>query len=107
MIYELRIYHMNKGKLPDIHDRFENVTLGLFKRYSIHVCDFFTDAADAERCYYILAFENEQDRETKWAAFMSDPEWIQKKEKSHENGTIVSKIESYLMNRVPYIKPEW
>ncbi len=107
MIYELRIYHMNEGKLPDIHERFKNVTFDLFKRHGMTVCDFFADATGAERCYYILQFENKEDMQAKWAAFKSDPEWIEKKEKSHQNGVIVQKVDSYVMERVPYVTPAW
>jgi heme-degrading monooxygenase HmoA len=107
MIYELRIYHMNEGKTPDIHERFKNVTFGLFEKHGIDVCDFFADAAGAERCYYVLAFEDEQDRQAKWAAFKGDPEWIEKKEASHKNGVIVRKVDSYVMTRVPYVTPAW
>ena len=107
MIYELRIYHVNEGKLPELHDRFKDITFDFFKKYNIEVCDFFVDATGLERCYYILGYENEQDRELKWSAFENDPEWIEKREKTNENGRIVSKVESFLMNRVPYVNPNW
>jgi hypothetical protein len=31
MIHELRIYHCMPGRLPDLHKRFETVTLKLFQ----------------------------------------------------------------------------
>ncbi|MGI5908511.1 MAG: NIPSNAP family protein, partial [Christensenellales bacterium] len=52
-------------------------------------------------------FEDEQDRQAKWAAFKGDPEWIEKKEASHKNGVIVRKVDSYVMTRVPYVTPAW
>lgn len=96
-----------KAKCRNIEERFKNVTFDLFKRHGIKVCDFFTDAANAERVYYILAFEDEKDMQTKWAAFKNDPEWIEKKEKSHANGVIVGRVDSYRITRAPYVTPAW
>jgi len=98
---------MHEGKQPDIEARFKNVTFGLFEKHGIRVCDFYTDATGAERCYYILAFEDESDMDAKWTAFKNDPEWIEKKEASHKNGVIVKKIDSYVMTRAPYVTPAW
>lgn len=107
MIYELRIYHMNEGKQPDIHKRFSEVTLRLFERHGMKVRDFFTDASGEERIYYILAFDSLEQKESQWASFKADPEWIQKKEASHANGVIVHHVDSFIMERVPYITPTW
>ena len=107
MLYELRIYHMNPGKLPDINKRFSEVTFDLFKKHGIQVCDFWQDATGEEKIYYILAYKDKQDKEIRWSAFVSDPEWLAKKEASRKNGVIVGKIESYLMERVPYVTPTW
>ena len=107
MLYELRIYHMNPGKQPDIHKRFSEVTFDLFKRHGIHVCDFWQDAAGEEKIYYIVSFKDQREKEAKWAAFTADPEWQAKKAASHANGPIVAKVESYMMERVPYVTPSW
>lgn len=98
---------MNPGKLPDINKRFSEVTFDLFKKHGIHVCDFWQDATGEEKIYYVLAFKDKQEKETKWAAFIADPEWQQKKAESHKNGVIVGKVESFLMERVPYVTPAW
>ena len=107
MLYEFRVYHMNPGKLPDIHKRFAEVTLDLFKEHGIHVCDFYTDATGKESIYYICAFKDMEARNVAFASFEKDPRWIKAFAQSHENGVIVASHESYFMNRVPYITPEW
>jgi hypothetical protein len=108
MLYELRIYHMHPGRLPAIHKRFKDVTLDLFKKHGIHVCDFFTNAESEETIYYICSFADRAQRDAAFAAFGADPEWINAYEASHaDGGPIVDNVESIFMNRVDYCKPDW
>jgi hypothetical protein len=39
MIYELRIYHVMPGRMPDINKRFSSndVTMGLFKKHGLQM----------------------------------------------------------------------
>ncbi len=107
MLYELRIYHVNPSKMPDIHKRFADHTLELFKKYNIHVCDFYEDSEGGEKLYYICAFEDKKARDIAFGAFVQDSEWIKVFEDSRVNGPIVEKVESFFMNRVPYVNPDW
>jgi hypothetical protein len=107
MLYELRIYHMYPGKLPAIHKRFSEVTLELFKKHGIHVCDFWTDAEGNETIYYMCRFENRATRDAAFDSFGSDPAWQQAYQASHADGPIVERVESHFMNRVDYIEPSW
>ena len=107
MLYELRIYHMHPGRLQAAHKRFEEVTLKLFKKHGITVCDFFEDAEGAEKLYYICAFEDRKQRDAAFDAFNADPQWRAAYAASHADGRIVEKAESYFMKRVPYSKPNW
>ena len=45
MIVEMRIYHCAPGRLPALNDRFENITLGFFKKYGIEPIGFWTTLA--------------------------------------------------------------
>ena len=108
MLYELRVYHMFPGRLPAIHKRFSEVTLDLFRRHGIKVCDFFEDAEGAETIYYVCAFTDRQARDAAFDAFRDDADWQAAFEASHDDGgPIVERVESFFMKRVPYIKPEW
>ena len=108
MLYELRIYHMYPGRLDAIHKRFRDATLRLFEKHGIHVCDFFTDAGEAETIYYVCAFEDRAQRDKAFETFGDDPEWKAVYAASHaDGGPIVEKIDSYFMNRVPYCTPAW
>jgi hypothetical protein len=48
---------------------------------------------------YLLAWESMADREKKWAAFSTDPEWVQKRGETEKNGTLVQ----YFSNQ--FLKP--
>ncbi len=107
MLYELRIYHMHPGRMAAIHKRFSEVTMGLFRRHGIHVCDFWTDADGGERLYYVCAFADRAQRDAAFAAFGADPDWQNAYEASHADGPIVERVENYFMDRVDYVKPDW
>jgi hypothetical protein len=107
MLYELRIYYMHPGRLPAINKRFSDVTLGLFRKHNIHVCDFWQDADGADKIYYICSYANRASRDSAFAAFGEDPAWKTAMKASEEDGPIVVKVENFFMNRVPYVKPDW
>jgi L-rhamnose mutarotase len=106
MIFELRIYHIAKGKEKELHKRFKDETFALFEKHGIHVCDFWEDIS-GEKLYYICDFENEQKREELWSGFKCDDEWIKVKSQSEINGSLVDKVESILLNRVDYVRSDW
>jgi hypothetical protein len=66
-IYEMRIYRCLPGRLPALLQRFEKTTLDLWKRHGV-------------------------ERERKWTAFATDPEWIAKRAESEKDGPILSNI---------------
>jgi hypothetical protein len=107
MLYELRIYSMHPGRLPAIHARFRDVTLELFKKHGIHVCDFFEDAGGAEKIYYVCSFADKAQRDAAFASFGEDPAWKAAFAASHADGPIVERVESIFMKRVPYVNPDW
>ena len=47
---------------------------------------------DAYDLTYMLAWESLADREKKWAAFFSDPDWIQARADSEKDGPINAKV---------------
>jgi hypothetical protein len=44
-LFEYRRYEAVRGKLPALHHRFENITMGYFKKHGIAVVGFW-DAGD-------------------------------------------------------------
>jgi NIPSNAP protein len=99
MIYELRVYHCVPGRLPALLKRFETITLDLWKRHGIRQAGFWTVlVGDSNQdLYYLLAWESLAEREKKWAAFASDPEWIAKRAETERDGQIVASVVNSLL----------
>jgi hypothetical protein len=99
MIYEVRVYRCLPGRLPALLNRFQNTTLKLWEKHAIHQVGFFTTliGESNQELTYILAWDSMADRETKWNAFQSDPDWIAARAKSEESGQILANIASQLL----------
>lgn len=91
MIHELRIYRASPGRLPDLLNRFDTITLKIWERIGIRQAGFWTVAIGDNNhdLYYLLEWESLTEREKLWTAFMADPEWQEKKAKTEENGTLI------------------
>ncbi len=92
MIHEQRIYHAMPNRLPDLLRRFEHVTLPIWERHGIRQAGFWTIIVGGSNhdLIYLLAWEDMAERERKWLAFTSDPEWRQKREESERNGPLIT-----------------
>ncbi len=99
MIYELRIYHCVPGRLPALLDRFQNITLPIWERHGIRQAGFWTVAIGGSNqdLYYLLAWESLAERESKFAAFASDPEWLEKRAETEKDGAIVASVNSQIL----------
>ena len=47
--------------------------------------------------YYMLAWDSLAEREQKWNAFMSDPEWLAARAESEKDGPIIAKINNTIL----------
>ena len=96
---ESRVYRCIPGRLPALLKRFENVTLKLWEKHAIRPVGFFTTliGESNQELTYFLAWESLAERETKWTAFQSDPDWISARAKSEEDGQIIQNIVSQLL----------
>ena len=45
------------------------------------------------------------DRETRWSAFLADPEWIAARDKSEADGAILANISSQFLSPTKFSKP--
>ena len=99
MIHELRVYHCVPGRLPALLKRFETITLKIWERHGIRQAGFWTVGIGESNqvLYYLLAWDSLADREKKWTAFQSDPDWIAGRAKSEEDGQIIDNIVSQLL----------
>src|SRR4030088_1143845 len=94
MIYETRVYRCLPGRLRALLKRFETITLKLWEKHGIRQAGFFTTLVGEsnQELTYLLAWESLAERERKWAAFVSDPEWLAGRDESEKDGPIVANV---------------
>ena len=99
MIYELRIYTCLPGRLPDLQRRFEDHTLEIWKRHGIEQAGFWTTTIGNSNndLTYMLRWNSMGERETKWAAFVADPEWHAARDASEANGPLLANVSSQFL----------
>ena len=78
-VFELRVYHApTYRQLGALHDRFESPEIQIFHRCGIHPV-LYTSALFGPwmpNLIYFTPFDSLGARETAWAKFMADEEWI-------------------------------
>ena len=99
MIYEMRVYRCVPGRLPALLKRFETITLKLFEKHGIKQAGFFSTliGESNQELTYFLAWDSLAEREKRWTAFQTDPEWIEARAKTEADGQIVGNIVSQFL----------
>jgi NIPSNAP len=100
MVYELRIYHANEGKLDDLLRRFRDHTTKLFEKHGLKNVAYWLPTDEplkGKTLIYILAHPSREAAAANWKAFQDDPEWKKVRDKSEENGKLVEKVDSTYM----------
>ena len=89
-VYELRIYHLNPGKLPLILDRFRTRETKIFKRLGMTPIAYWTPIdgdLSTDTLVYIVRHKSREAARATWAAFGKDPEWVALKAETEKDGT--------------------
>jgi hypothetical protein len=106
MIYELRIYVCAPGRIAALHNRFRTITTRKFAEHGVNVLGYWTDKwGESNRLTYIVQWENEAERDRKWGAFASDPEWLAARaasEAPENGGPIVANVINTVMIPTDY-----
>ena len=99
MIYEMRVYRCVPGRLPALLKRFETATLKIWEKHGIKQAGFFTTliGESNQELTYFLAWESLAEREAKWGAFVTDPDWSKARAESEADGQIVANIVSQIL----------
>lgn len=99
MIIEMRTYHCCPTRLPALQERFAKHTLGFFEKHGIRPLGFWTTLVgeDNHTLMYLLEWQDMGEREARWNAFQSDPEWIARRGESEAEKPIVSRIASQFL----------
>lgn len=96
IVYELRIYHLNKGKQPLILERFRTKERPLLERHGMHPVAFWspTDEPLSGRTFvYILRYSSRAQADANWAKFKSDPDWLALKSETERDGAFVNQYD--------------
>ena len=104
--YELRTYTAAPGKLEELHARFRNHTLKIFKKHGMEVVGFWgptdKEKGSENTLVYLLAFPNREARDNAWKSFRADAEWQAALKESEKNGKLTEKVDSVIMSSTDY-----
>lgn len=94
LLFELRTYTTNEGKLDDLHARFRDHTMRLFEKHGMQNIAYWTPT-DPElkdnTLVYVIAHKSQEAADASWQAFGQDPEWQKVREESEKDGRILAK----------------
>lgn len=97
IVYELRVYHVNGGKLDDLLRRFRDHTMQLFEKHGIKNVAYWLPTDDplkGKTLVYMLVHPSREAADANWKSFREDPEWVSVKSKSEASGALVEKVDS-------------
>ena len=99
MIYELRVYRALPNRMPNLLARFQNHTLRIWEKHGIRQAGFWTTLVGESNndLIYLLAWESLAERERKWTAFTSDPEWIAVRAETEKDGPINANVSNQFL----------
>jgi hypothetical protein len=104
-VFELRTYTAPEGKLAELHARFRNHTMRIFKKHGMESIVYFAPQdtpMSQNTLVYLIAHSSRETAKTNWAAFGKDPEWQKVSNESQVNGKIVAKVESVFLDPTDY-----
>ena len=104
-VFELRTYQATPGNLGNLHARFRDHTIRIFRKHGMEVVGFWSPTSEEERddiLVYLLAHDSQDAADASWQAFGSDPEWRSVAEESNRNGQILAGVERKYMVATDY-----
>jgi hypothetical protein len=100
IVYELRIYHANEGKLDALLARFRDHTVTIFNRHGLKSVAYWTPTEEplkGKTLIYILEHPSREAATKNWKSFHDDPEWVKVSTASEVNGKLVERVDSTYM----------
>lgn len=103
-VYELRIYTVHPGKMPDMLARFRDHTCALFEKHGMVNIGYWLPIKEEEslKLHYVLKHASRDAAKASWSAFVNDPEWIKVRDASEAAGKIVAKVDSIYLTMTDY-----
>jgi uncharacterized protein (DUF1330 family) len=104
--FEIRTYTAAPGKLEELHARFRDHTMKLFKKHGMEVVGFWgptdKEKGSENTLVYVMAFPSREARDKAWREFGADPEWQKARSESEKNGKLTEKVESVILMATDY-----
>ena len=75
IVYELRTYTTAEGRLPALHQRFRDHTIGLFKKHGMTNVIYWTPQNKHNTLVYLISHKSVEARNKSFQAFRNDPAW--------------------------------
>ena len=104
-VFELRTYQATPGNLDNLHARFRDHTMRIFRKHGMEIVGFWSPTSEEERddiLVYLLAHDSQEAANASWQAFGADPEWDRVAEESNRNGQILAGVERKYMVATDY-----
>jgi hypothetical protein len=100
VIIEMRRYYCCPARMPALQARFKNHTLGFFRKHGIRPIGFWITAVgeDNHELMYLLEWTDMGEREARWNAFQSDPEWIARRAESEAEKPILARVSNQFLS---------
>ena len=108
VVYELRVYHANEGKLDALVARFRDHTVEIFKRHGMISVAYWLPTDEplkGRTLIYILKHPSREAAAANWKSFHDDPEWVKVSTASEVNGKLVEKVDSTYMTLTDFSPP--
>lgn len=104
MLLEVRTYTAAPNRLKPLLARFEQDTLGLFKRHGMRASPIYTTVLgpNSNQLKYFLEWDTAEQRERCWQAFKDDADWHAAVARSEADGSLIDHIEIELLSAAPY-----
>jgi hypothetical protein len=102
-VFELRMYHVNDGKMDALKARFRDHTNAIFQHHNMKALGYWVaeDAPNAKNLFiYLVEHPSRKEADKNWDAFVDDPEWKKARAASEVNGVLVEdkNVERYFMD---------
>nr|AIQ77674.1 protein converting hydride meisenheimer complex to product x [Nocardioides sp. JS1661] len=92
-----------QGRAQDLHRRFADHTLALWREMALDVQGFWNVADDPHRIVYIVRFGSVAEAQAHWAEFSTDPRWLDIKAASEQDGPLIESISVTYLSSPDYI----
>jgi len=99
--FELRTYTVqpdSPGNIDVLHTRFRDFTTRLFLKHGMTIIGFWQPLTKPDTLIYLMAYKDGAARDSEWAAFQADPEWV----KARTDLNVRTQVESVFMNAADY-----